>query len=130
LKAAPLYAQNRSLRQIEKLLNIPKTAIRDALLEYNFELRKTMPSLESARPKQPSATIPFGYCWKENRLQLNEAEFSIVQEILNLRQSKKSFRAIAAIMNAQGYRTRKKSLWHHESIKIIVERSKKLKIKE
>jgi len=128
LIAAPLYAQNHSLRDLERHLKIPKTTIREALKEYSFELRQTIPSIENCHPRRPSSTIPFGYCWKENKLQKDKKEFPTVQEILKLRQSKKSFRTIAAIMNANGYRTRKNCVWHHESVKTVFERSKKLKV--
>lgn len=128
LLAAPLYAQNCSLREIEKRLKIPKSTIKEVLKKYNFELKMVIPSLEKCRITRPSSTIPFGYSWKENFLQRDEKEFFLVQEILKLHQSKKSFRTIAAIMNAKGLRTRKKCLWHHESVKMIFNRSKKMKV--
>jgi hypothetical protein len=128
LRAAPLYAQNRSLRQLEKLLKIPKTTIRKALLEHNVELRMPASDLKSGHHSYSTATTPFGYQWTGNRLQRDEKEFPIVQEILKLRQSNKSFRAIASILNAKKIFTRKKNQWHHEGIRTVIERSKKLKI--
>ena len=95
-----------------------------AEMERGIVAERTRAALSHKRAKmeKTGGDVPFGYNLTENGLLVaNEAEQKAISLMVELRNKGYSLRAIAAELEAEGYRTRRgKSKWHHQTINQIL----------
>lgn len=85
---------------------------RDALRHIRAQGRKT------------GGDVPYGYQARDGRLTEHPAEQKAIRLIRKLRGKGHSFRAIAAELEREGYRTKTgKAHWHPQSVKQVLERA-------
>jgi len=124
-KAAPLYASQRSLREIAKELGVSKTKIRKTLIEGGVDLRSSRRSLRSSPVRTERLRVgaaPYGYCVIHGRLIEVPKEQQTVRLIMQLRSNGKSLTAIAAHLNRHKVKPRKGKGWEYSIVRSIIQR--------
>jgi hypothetical protein len=96
-KVAAFYASGMSLSQISRELNRSKNYIRKTLMDAGVELRAScrFPDRKQKEPKKyHTGVAPFGYRILHGQLILDAREIQIVQLVMNLWTSGKSYCAM------------------------------------
>ncbi len=66
-----------------------------------------------------SGATPYGHCYLDGKLVVDNKEQQIIHRIVEMRKNGMSFRAIARFLNAKKVPTRFGKTWKHEVIKQI-----------
>lgn len=84
-----------------------------AELERNLIAERTASALSYKRKhgEKTGGDVPFGFDAQNGRLTVNQDEQTIIARIRELRASGASLREVAAILNAEGQRTKQGKLW-------------------
>ena len=126
--AKPLYENNHSVAEIAEKLKIPESTVRDAMKSHGFVFRGEAASQKIKAQKERSKTggkTPFGYHWLNGELVVDPREYKIVLEIVKLRQSGQTLRAIARTLDSKKIPHRMSTQWHHGVVNKILKRYKK-----
>ncbi|MBI2027463.1 MAG: hypothetical protein HYS98_06650 [Deltaproteobacteria bacterium] len=127
---ASLYEKGLSLREVAAHTRIPKTTIRETLIEMGMSLRNFSNGGHfkdfHTSPKRPGVT-PYGYAWLEGKLVVDPREYKRVLEILQLWQSGKNYSAIVKHLNGQNLPTRFGKSWTQSVVRPIIGRNLKQK---
>lgn len=126
---APLYEAGCSLREIEEKTGFAKTSIREALTSRGLTMRAVheRTSKEGGKASRPRSSIqPYGYTRLDGKLVKEPAEYRVIQKILTLWRSGKSFTSIAKHLNVQKIPTRQGRRWHQATVGKIVRRPEDL----
>lgn len=122
---ASFYKAGLSLREIEKRLGVAKTTIRETLIKDGVARRnfsKNQKGSQELAGAMRSGTTPFGYIYLEGKLVIDPREYQTVLEIVRLRKSGNSMRAIAQTLNDRKIPTRLGKTWKHFVVSSILER--------
>lgn len=122
------------MRDISVKTGVPISSIRDVLVTSGIVLRTNKKSILNADKKTSksfSGAIPYGYCLIQSQLVPDAKEQSVIQIILELWQSGKSFNAIKTHLNNQKVPSKLRRQWNDKTVKRIIKReTKKLKSTE
>ena len=126
-KCAPLYEKGMSLREIARQTGIPKTTIRETLNAKGMVLRNYVRGLNTSPSRtreQKPGRPPYGYGYLNGKLMKDPREYSVVQQILLIWSSGKSFQAITTQLNNQGTVSRNRKKWTRCVVRSIILRHK------
>lgn len=126
-KCAPLYEKGMSIREIARETGVPKTTVRETLVEKGMALRKFSAGAEELKSK-PAGRRPgrsqFGYAWLQGELVKDPKEYEIVLRIMKLWNSGHGIPAITKELNESGVSTRSGVKWQRCVVADIVKRYK------
>lgn len=127
-KSADLYVLGHSIRDISKQLGLAQSTIQKTLKLAGVAMRPSAQNLKNQNLKPTEHSIgvaPYGFSRLRGKLVVEPKEIRVVQIILDLWRSNKSFNAIAKHLNNQGIPTRKiGASWKHPVIQSIINRHK------
>lgn len=126
-KAAPLYESGLTLREISRELRIPKTTIRQALLDGGLVLRgnhKKQVKSVSTTSSFHTGLAPYGYCIIRGKLVPHPKEQEVIKVVLSLRAKGQTLMSIAEELNVRKIKPRSASKWDHSTIRSILNRNK------
>ena len=112
-----------SLGEISKETGIPKTCIREALNASGMALRNYTSGRNvpySRTRVQVPGRPPYGYAYLKGQMVIDPREYSIIQQILKLWKSGKSYNTISEILNKQKIPTRSHKLWIRCVVRSII----------
>lgn len=124
VKFAQLYKMGLSLKEVSERTGVPKSTIRQTLIENGIAIRdfKNGSGKKHDLTKvRRSGNTPFGYTYLEGQLVVDPKEYKVVLDIYRQWTSGKSYRAIARDLNDRGEPTRFGKSWKHEVIKNITQ---------
>lgn len=126
-KAAPLYESGLTLREISRELGIPKTTIRQTLIEGGFVLRAPNKKQVKSAPTTSrfhTGVAPYGHCIIRGKLVPHPKEQEVIKTILSLRAKGQTLMAIADELNNRKIKPRSAPKWDHSTIRSILNRHK------
>lgn len=126
-KAAPLYESGLTLREVSRELGVPKTTLRQALLDGGLVLRDQNKKQVKSAPKTSRFHVgiaPYGYCIIRGKLVEHPKEQEVIKTVLTLRSKGKTLMSIAEELNGRKIKPRNASKWDHSTIRSILNRNK------
>jgi len=117
-KAAQLYELGHSLGQISNTLDVPKTTVRETLIECGVTIRK----FRRRHKNCVMGTAPFGYAVTLGKLVEDPREQKTVRFIMSQWHLGKGFRDIARTLNVKKTRSRNDKSWDHSVVRSIIKR--------
>lgn len=124
-EALPLYQKGLSLREVERVVGIPKSTILSTFNQEGVVLRsyRNVPSGSiskaiGSRPGKP----PFGFSMVEGQRVKDRREWPIVQEILAQWRSGSVPQAIADFLNAKRLLSRTGGRWFAHTVREVIKR--------
>jgi len=126
-KCAPLYKKGMSIREIARETGVPKTTVRETLVEKGMALRK-FPIGNASADSVPSGRhpgrSPYGYAWLQGELVKDPKEYEVVLRIMKLWNSGCGIPAISNELNGAKVPTRFGGQWRRCVIAAIIKRHK------
>lgn len=122
-----LYLKGNSFRDIEKLLSISKTKIRDILIRLKIPIRPVFPESNSATQRivgKKNVKPPYGFAYLEGRVVKHPKEYPTLLQIIGLWKSGQPLNSIATKLNGKRVPSPMGKTWSWNSIDNIVKRIK------
>mgnify|MGYP006087977381 CR=1 FL=1 len=124
---ADLYVKGNSFRDIEKLLGISKTKVRDTLIRLEIPIRPTFEETQRAtqvRSGKKNVKPPYGFVYFEGRVVKHPKEYPVLLSIINRWKADQSLNSIATKLNEKRVPSPMGKCWSWNSIDNIVKRIK------
>ncbi len=108
--------QSLSMREIARQLNVSHSTIIETFKRLGIQ--KNSSNNNTKIPGQ----IPFGYSYKNGKLEKNEKEQEVIGTIKQLKSNGLSLRGIARELNQKLIPTKNNGIWHANTVSKILER--------
>ncbi|MHA1305292.1 MAG: recombinase family protein [Candidatus Heimdallarchaeaceae archaeon] len=105
-----------SMREIARQLNVGHSTIIEAFKRLGIQKNS------SNNNTQIPGQIPFGYSYKNGKLEKNEKEQEVIGTIKQLKSNGLSLRGIARELNQKLIPTKNNGIWHANTLSKILER--------
>lgn len=124
---AQLYLKGNSFRDIEKLLSISKTKIRDILIRLKIPIRPVFPKNQKATQRlvgKKNVKPPYGFAYFEGRVVKHPKEYPTLLQIIGLWKLGQPLNSIATKLNGKRVPSPMGKTWSFNSIDNIIKRIK------
>jgi hypothetical protein len=124
-KASVLYEKGASVRAIARELDVPKTTVRQTLVDGGVTLRphaKRQLRGAAVSARISTRTAPYGWCLVDGKLVVDPKEASVLRLILKLWRQGMNHCAIARRLNEQRIKPRKAAQWSQPTVGFIIKR--------
>lgn len=118
-KTSQIYHSGLSLAQISQTLLIPKSTVRDTLVEGGLALRPNTSGMSKSDIGAPT----YGYVRIDGKILKDPREQKLIRLMISYWQSGMSFNAIAKKFNCQKIKPRTAKEWNNGTIRKIILRT-------
>lgn len=126
-KIAELYQKGNSFRDIQKLVGLSKTTVRDTLLKLQIPIRPIFNETQRATQLQAgkkNVKPPYGFAYLEGQVVRHPKEYPTLLRIVGLWKKGRSLNSIATELNEKRVPSPMGKSWSFNSIDNIIKRIK------